>query len=249
MREGVSIVRRPLFFLWTPTGKPVGYSDTPLHPEGWFILFYTFTGNLFFFRCLLTRSWLMREDLALIKDVLNNRSKALETLYDRYAPALLSLCFRYAGNMQDAEDILHDGFIKVIRNLSSFEPRPDSSLEAWMKKIMTNTALNFLRDHAKERKQVDIDRIGERMIFSDDDPVEFDLAHLPVSQDQILQFIAELPAGYRTVFNLYVFEEYSHKEIGERLNCSENTSKSQLSKARALLRARISEKVNIYNFK
>ena len=151
--------------------------------------------------------------------------------------------------MQDAEDTLHDGFIKIIKSLPDFKPRPDSSLEAWMKKIMTNTALNFLRDHAKDRKILDMDRVQDKLHLPDQDQPEFDLAHLPISQDQILQFIGELPPGYRTVFNLYVFEEYSHKEICEKLNCSESTSKSQLSKARAVLRARISETVKIYNFR
>jgi RNA polymerase sigma-70 factor, ECF subfamily len=188
----------------------------------------------------------MKEDQALIKDILRNRSKAVESLYDRYAPALLSLCFRYAGNMQDAEDILHDGFIKIIKNLANFKPGPESSLEAWMKRIMINTALNFIRDHVKERNQVEVDKYQERKDLAHEDPPEFDLAHLPVNQDQILQMIAELPSGYRTVFNLYVFEEFSHKEICEKLNCSESTSKSQLFKARALLRAKISETVNIY---
>jgi RNA polymerase sigma-70 factor, ECF subfamily len=189
----------------------------------------------------------MKEDQALIKDILRNRSNAVEALYDRHAPALLSLCFRYAGNLQDAEDILHDGFIKIIKSLPDFKPRPDSSPEAWMKRIMINTALNFIRDHSKERNQVDVDKLLERKDLIHEETPDFDLAHLPVTQDQILQMIAELPAGYRTVFNLYVFEEYSHKEICEKLNCTESTSKSQLSKARAVLRARISEKVNIYN--
>lgn len=191
----------------------------------------------------------MKEDIALIKDILRNRSKAVEALYDRFAPSLLSLCFRYTGNMQDAEDILHDGFIKIIKSLPGFKPRPGSSLEAWMKRIMTNTALNFLRDNAKERKVLDIDHVHARHFLPDEEPGDFNLEHLPVSQDQIVQMIGDLPPGYRTVFNLYVFEEYSHKEICEKLNCSENTSKSQLSKARAVLRARISEMVNIYNIK
>jgi RNA polymerase sigma-70 factor (ECF subfamily) len=189
----------------------------------------------------------MKEDQALIKDILRNRSNAVEALYDRYAPALLSLCFRYAGNMQDAEDILHDGFIKIIKSLPDFKPRPDSSPEAWMKRIMINTALNFIRDHAKERNQVDVDKVQERKDLVNEEPADFDLAHLPLTQDQILQMIADLPEGYRTVFNLYVFEEFSHKEICEKLNCTESTSKSQLSKARGVLRARISETVNIYN--
>jgi RNA polymerase sigma-70 factor, ECF subfamily len=188
----------------------------------------------------------MKEDQALIKDILKNRSNAVEALYDRYAPALLSLCFRYAGNMQDAEDILHDGFIKILKNIPDFKPRPDSSLEAWMKRIMINTALNFIRDHSRERNILDIDNISERRVISDDGEETFNLAHLPVTQNQILQMITELPAGYRTVFNLYVFEEYSHKEISEKLNCTESTSKSQLSKARAVLRARISEMINVY---
>ncbi|MCU0370903.1 MAG: RNA polymerase sigma factor [Bacteroidales bacterium] len=191
----------------------------------------------------------MKEDLALIKEILRNRSKAVEELYDRFAPSLLSLCFRYAGNMQDAEDILHDGFIKIIKSLPDFQLRPDSSLQAWMKKIMTNTALNFLRDHLKNRKILDLDNIQDRLNLPEEEPAEFDLAHLPLSQDQLLKMIGELPAGYRTVFNLYVFEDYSHKEICEQLNCTESTSKSQLSKARATLRARISETVNIYNVK
>jgi RNA polymerase sigma-70 factor (ECF subfamily) len=188
----------------------------------------------------------MKDDEAMIRDILHNREKALEKLYDRYAPSLLSLCYRYAGNMQDAEDILHDGFIKVIKSLADFKPRPDGSLEAWMKRIMINAALNFLRDHAREKKEVDLDAIQERLQVQEEN-TDFDLAHLPVTQDQILRLIGELPDGYRTVFNLYVFEDYSHKEICRQLNCSESTSKSQLSKARAVLRLKICETVNILN--
>jgi RNA polymerase sigma-70 factor, ECF subfamily len=188
----------------------------------------------------------MKEDEAIIRDILHNREKALEELYDRYAPALLSLCYRYTGNMQDAEDILHDGFIKIIRNLPGFRPRPDGSLQAWMKRIMINSALNFLRDHVKDRRLLDLDAIQDRLNMNDEN-TDFDLAHLPLTQDQILKLIGELPAGYRTVFNLYVFEDYSHKEICKLLNCAESTSKSQLSKARAVLRSKIYETVNIYN--
>ena len=188
----------------------------------------------------------MKEDGAIIKEILHNREKAVEELYDRHAPSLLSLCYRYAGNMQDAEDILHDGFIKIIKNLPDFKPRPDGSLEAWMKRIMINAALNFLRDHAKEKKLLDLDAIQDRLNVNEEN-VDFDLAHLPVTKDQILRMIGELPAGYRTVFNLYVFEDFSHKEICRQLNCTESTSKSQLSKARAVLRSKIYETVNIFN--
>ena len=182
----------------------------------------------------------------LIKKAIARDAGAIEALYDRYAPALLSVCFRYCGNRDDAEDILHDGFIKIIQKIQTFKIRPDGSLEAWMKRIMINAALNFLRDHAREKKEVDLDAIQERLQIQEEN-TDFDLAHLPVTQDQILRLIGELPDGYRTVFNLYVFEDYSHKEICRQLNCSESTSKSQLSKARAVLRSKICETVNILN--
>lgn len=211
------------------------------------LAFPIFAGNLSVFPCYMSRRQQMKEDLTLIKDVLHNRSKAIEVLYDRYAPALLSLCYRYSGNMQDAEDILHEGFIKIIKKLPQFKPRFDHSLEAWMKRIMTNMALNFLRDHSKDRKFIDIDSPGFNVSLKEEDFPETDLAHLPLTQEQILRMIGELPAGYRTVFNLYVFEEYSHKEICEKLNCTESTSKSQLLKARAALRIKISAAMNVLN--
>lgn len=187
----------------------------------------------------------MKEDLTLIKDVLRNRSRAVEALYDRFAPPMLSLCFRYTGNLHDAEDVLHEGFIKIIKNLSGFKPKSEHSVEAWMKRIMTNTALNFLRDNAKSRRFVDIENVAENINFNEEEYLESDLAHLPVTQEQIMKLIGELPVGYRTVFNLYVFEDYSHREICEKLNFSESTSKSQLFKARAVLRAKIIETINV----
>lgn len=191
----------------------------------------------------------MKEDLELINDILDNRSKALERLYDRFAPSLLSLCYRYTANVQDAEDVLHDGFIKIIKHLPDFKPKQEHSLEAWMKRIMTNTALNFIRDHAKERFALDINDIRESGLKTEEETGEFDITRLSLSQDQIMQIITDLPAGYRTVFNLYVFEEFSHKEISALLGFSENTSKSQLSKARASLRLKIFELINVVNVK
>lgn len=191
----------------------------------------------------------MKEDLELINDILNDRSKALERLYDRFAPSLLSLCYRYTANVQDAEDVLHDGFIKILKKLPDFKPKQEYSLEAWMKRIMTNTALNFIRDHAKERFALDVGDIRESGYKAEEETGEFDISRLSLSQDQIMQIITDLPPGYRTVFNLYVFEEFSHKEISAQLGCSENTSKSQLSKARAALRLKIFELINVVNVK
>ena len=146
--------------------------------------------------------------------------------------------------MQDAEDILHDGFIKIIKNLPDFRPRPDGSLASLDEADHDQCCIELSRDHAKEKKSLDLNAMQDRLKVEDEN-IDFDLAHLPVTQDQILRMIGELPAGYRTVFNLYVFEDYSHKEICRQLNCTESTSKSQLSKARAVLRSKINETVNI----
>jgi RNA polymerase sigma-70 factor, ECF subfamily len=167
-------------------------------------------------------------------------------LYETYAPALLSLCLRYCGNIQDAEDVLHEGFIKILRNIHSFQDKGKGSFEGWMRRIMVNTALNFIRDHAKERRFLDIDPIAERIESADPgEEEENPFAGMAEKTDPkiVMEMICGLPPGYRAVFNLYVFESYTHKEIAQTLNCSENTSKSQLSKARAMLRRKLTHLV------
>jgi RNA polymerase sigma-70 factor, ECF subfamily len=181
----------------------------------------------------------------LIKKAIAKDVNALETLYDRYAPALLSVCFRYSGNREDAEDILHDGFIKIIRNIHTFKVRSDGSLEAWMRRITVNTALNFLRNRMKEKNFVDIDPILDKLDFHDEEDADPEAVYIHIEREKIIELICELPAGYRAVFNLYVFEQYSHREIAELLGCSENTSKSQLSKARGLLRKKMNQLVTV----
>jgi RNA polymerase sigma-70 factor (ECF subfamily) len=169
-----------------------------------------------------------------------SRDNAVKVLYDRYAPVLLGLCCRYCANREDAEDVLHEGFIKIIRHLSSFEERKEGSLLAWMKKIMVNTALNQIRDRNRKAFMEEPAHIaGEQ-----DEPADADLFGPIITElgkERLLQMITSLPAGYRAVFNLYVFEEFSHKEIAQALHFTESTSKSQLSKARALLRHKIEE--------
>ena len=140
-------------------------------------------------------------------------------------------------NPRDAEDVMHDGFMKIIRSIDNFKEKQTGSLEAWMRRIMVNTALNFIRDHKKEKMFIDLDPVLESVqVPSDNDD---DFGRCDLTKDQLMDLVCELPAGYRTVFNLYVMEDYSHKEIAELLGISENTSKSQLSKARNLLRKRL----------
>jgi RNA polymerase sigma-70 factor (ECF subfamily) len=170
---------------------------------------------------------------------LHGTANSVESLYVKYAPALLSVCLRYCGNLADAEDVLHDGFIKIIRNLPTFRLRANGTFEAWMKRIMVNTALNYIRDHAKEKKFLDIDPLIEQINIEEPEDTLFDELVGKINPDKVMEMICELPPGYRTVFNLYVFESYSHREIAGLLGCSENTSKSQLSKARGILRKRL----------
>jgi RNA polymerase sigma factor (sigma-70 family) len=171
--------------------------------------------------------------------------QSAEALYDKYAPMLLGLCRRYCGNPEDAEDVLHDGFIKIYKNLSRFEERKGSSFEGWMKRIMVNTALNHIRSKAKDKLVFSLDEKLEATLQPEEEQAFFieELAG-KLRKEQIMEMVCALPAGYRTVFNLYVFESFSHREIAAELNCSENTSKSQLSKARAMLRKQLTQVMN-----
>jgi len=180
----------------------------------------------------------METEECLFKEIKQGKPEAIEALYNRYSPAFLSLCLRYCGNLSDAEDMLHDGFLKIIKYFHTFKKRSNGTFEGWMKRIIVNTALNFIRDRSKENRRL--------MTECHQEPTEeegtdwlYDFPTEQISQEEILGLILALPQGYRTVFNLYVFEEYSHREIADHLHISENTSKSQLSKARALLRKEI----------
>ena len=173
---------------------------------------------------------------SLLCKVVKKDPEALKKLYDDYAPKLFSLCMRYMGNRADAEDVLHDGFIKILENLPGFRIGPASNLEGWMKRIMVNTALNYLRQRAKENRLISFDKVGEKVDVNDEEFSEEDAFPVIPEKEVILEMIGSLPTGYRTVFNMYVFEEYSHREISAMLGCSEGTSKSQLSKARVMLR-------------
>lgn len=179
----------------------------------------------------------MISEQELIKDCIKGKSRALEILFDRYAPMLLSVCMRYVPHRADAEDILQEGFIRILNSIGKFEPRHAGSFEGWMKRIMVNLSLNFIRDKMKTRNLIDIEQIGD--VGPEEDDTPFSPESLGVSTDEIHSLIGNLPTGYRTVFNMYVFEDYSHKEIAAMLNCSESTSKTQLLKARNLLKKNI----------
>jgi len=175
------------------------------------------------------------------KEAIRLTPDAVKLLYEEHAPSLLSLCLRYCGNIEDAEDVLHDGFIKIIKSIHTFKKKENGSFTGWMKRIMVNTSLNQLRDRSKENKFLDIDPLVEKISIEEEDETDSMINPDRFTQEMIMKMICELPSGYRTVFNMYVFEDYSHREIAAALNFSENTSKSQLSKARAMLKKKLNQ--------
>lgn len=175
----------------------------------------------------------MQED-QLIKKVLKGDGRAQKAFYDLFASKMYGVALRFAKDVDEANDILQEGFVKVFSNLSSY--RNEGSLEGWIRKTVVNTAINFYKKNAKHRSSADIEMV---MIFEKSDEVTI---IDQMSAKELLQTISELPDGYRAVFNLNVIEGYTHKEIGEMLDISENTSKSQLARAKAYLQKRVIRK-------
>ena len=153
---------------------------------------------------------------------------ARKQLYEHYAGQLLAVCVRYVGDRETAQDVLHDSFLNIFRSIHRFEFRGEGSLKAWMVRIVANQALECLRLQSATMHGVWMGEIPDVEEASEDDLDE-------IPQSVLMQFIWELPLGYRTVFNLYVFEEKSHQEIARLLGITEHSSSSQLARARALL--------------
>ena len=147
---------------------------------------------------------------------------------------MFRLCKRYVANQQDAEELLMNGFLKFFRSLDKFEYQEQNSLEVYLKRIMVNECLMFLRK--SKAIQISTDAVLELA-----DESENPLAKL--AAEELYQLVLTLPAGYRTVFNMYAIEGYNHAEIAQQLNISEGTSKSQLSKARAFLQQKLRNEI------
>ncbi len=163
----------------------------------------------------------------IIKGCLQGEKACQKKLFDLYAAKMLGVCVRYCKSVTEAEDVLQEGFIKVFTHIRSYHEK--GSLEGWIRRIMINTAINHLR---KNKKFMYHEEIGSMQDLIEDEEQRVDDYNLEV----ILQCIQKLPEGYRTVFNLYEVEGYSHKEIARMLSVSVNTSKSQLLKAKRQLK-------------
>ncbi len=155
---------------------------------------------------------------------------AQKTLYDLLSPKMFAICHRYMGDKESAEDVLQEGFIVLFSKLDSYSG--EGSFEGWARKIFVNTALMTLRKNDILKQSADIESAFGVMSGNIS-------AIQDISYQELLKIIAGLPAGYRTVFNMFVIEGYSHKEISEALGITEATSRSQLQRARVMLQNRI----------
>ena len=179
---------------------------------------------------------LNNEENDLISACIRNDREAQQMLYKEYYGKMMGVCLRYSNNKDDALDILHEGFIKVFKNISKYQP--GTSLSAWMRRIMVNTAIDFYRKNVRRRTE-DLETAYSVSTNAPD-------ALSQVTEKEILAAIQTLSPAYRSVFNLYVIEGYSHKEIANQLGITESTSRSNLVKARHKLRAILAAKMIKY---
>ncbi len=171
----------------------------------------------------------------LIQQCKNRDRTAQEQLYRLYSAKLFGVCLKYSGSRQEAEDNLQDGFVTIYEKISQY--RDEGSVEGWMKRIIINTALQ------KHRQQKVYSISNEDFLQEEEIEIETD----DISVDDLLKCVQALPARYRQVFNLYVIDGYSHKEIAELLQISIGTSKSNLARARMALKDKIETIKNIKN--
>jgi RNA polymerase sigma-70 factor (ECF subfamily) len=167
-----------------------------------------------------------------LRKALDGDNTATEWIYRKHVRYLSALCSRYITEDEDIKDVLQESFIKIFTSLDSFKYRGEGALKAWMAKITLNETLKFVRNNSR----LPIDSIDDKdMNIADGDSMETE----DIPTDVLHQFIRELPDGYRTIFNLYVIDDKSHKEIAQLLGIKENTSASQLHKAKSMLAQKI----------
>lgn len=175
-------------------------------------------------------------DEQLVKKCLEKDTLAQKHLFDMYSKKMMGVCLRYSKDSDEAQDVLQIGFIKVFEKLDLYNST--GSLEGWIRKIIVNTALDNIRRNKKFMNDIELEKVDYQLHNYNEDAVDV------LSAQDLLGVIKKMPTGFRTVFNMYVIEGYSHQEIAEELTISVNTSKSQLSRARAYLqKVLIKEKV------
>lgn len=175
----------------------------------------------------------MQNEIELIEECKDNNYDSFKILFNKYAPRMKGIALRYVSNSLWADDIVQDSFIKIFNKIKSFDSK--GSFEGWITRITINTALDFIK---KSKKIKEIEKEGSNHLITDESDLE------PYSKptiDEMLLAIEKLPMGYKLVFNMYIIDGFPHKEIAHILKISEGTSKSQLSKAKVLLRKYLNE--------
>lgn len=176
---------------------------------------------------------------SLINGCRKGHRQAQREVYEKLSPKMLGLCRRYIYDSNEAESVMITGFLKVFDKINQFSG--EGSFEGWVRRIMVNESLLYLRKNKGMYIEVDIE-------YADLEP-NYELASQQLQVEDLLKLVNSLPVGYRTVFNMYAIEGFSHHEIAEKLQISENTSKSQLSRARKLLQKQILEKEALWEEK
>lgn len=162
----------------------------------------------------------------LLKDCLKLKPEAQRKLYEHFAPLMLGVCFRYSKSMNDAEEILQEGFVKVFSRLDQF--KGEGELGGWIRKIMVNTALTYLKTNQKYRYELSYDEMPLHVVSTENPAVD-------LQTKELAELIRQLPTGFQTIFNLHAVEGYKHSEIASMLGINEGTSRSQYARARILL--------------
>ncbi len=173
------------------------------------------------------------DELSIVLGCQRKDNAARRELYEKFSGQLMAICVRYVSNREVAQDILHDGFINIFDSICNFKYNGEGSLKAWLIKVMINESLQYLRRNSK------INEIYYEEVPDIIDDKEEDISDIPASV--LMDLVRKLPDGYRTVLNLYVFENKSHKEIAQLLNISEHTSSSQYFRAKKLLTTMIKD--------
>jgi RNA polymerase sigma factor (sigma-70 family) len=162
----------------------------------------------------------------ILEGCLNKNASAQEALYAHFSPRMLGVCYRFARNREDAEDMLQEGFIKIFGQIHQF--KAEGSLEGWIRRIIVHTCINVLKRNKKFNDSLDLIYAGGIHIKEENIPSI-------LQAKQVVESIRLLPVGYRTVLNLYAIEGYCHKEIAQMLEIEESTSRSQYTRAKAML--------------
>jgi RNA polymerase sigma factor (sigma-70 family) len=168
----------------------------------------------------------MHDPQQLVKECLKGKPAAQKQLYQMFAPQMLGVCYRYTKSHEDAEDVLQEGFVRVFKFLDQY--KQEGEVGAWIRRIMVNTVLNYLKQSKKYQHDLLYDK-DELHVVSTDDPA------VKLQAKELAQLIRQLPTGYQTIFNLHAIEGYSHVEIAQMLGISEGTSRSQYMRGRQLL--------------